>query len=146
MRYDATANAIEATGLVKRFGKTTALDGVDLAARQGRVLGVLGPNGAGKTTAVRVLATLLRPDSGQVSVDHVARAGLAQFGPQPGNQCLQRIAGIARRIVGPEFPGQRAGRDDTPGVQREQSEQDPQLAAADMDWAPRLVPHLKRAQ
>jgi ABC-type uncharacterized transport system ATPase subunit len=68
MRYDATANAIEATGLVKRFGKTTALDGVDLAARQGRVLGVLGPNGAGKTTAVRILATLLRPDSGQVSV------------------------------------------------------------------------------
>src|SRR6266581_3147424 len=68
MRYDATANAIEATGLVKRFGKTTALDGVDLTARQGRVLGVLGPNGAGKTTAVRILATLLRPDSGQVSV------------------------------------------------------------------------------
>ena len=68
MRYDATANAIEATGLVKRFGKTTALDGVDLAARPGRVLGVLGPNGAGKTTAVRILATLLRPDSGQVSV------------------------------------------------------------------------------
>src|SRR5712691_7783581 len=69
MRYDATtANAIEATGLVKRFGKTTALDGVDLAARPGRVLGVLGPNGAGKTTAVRILATLLRPDSGRVSV------------------------------------------------------------------------------
>ena len=68
MRYDATANAIEAAGLVKRFGKTTALDGVDLVARQGRVLGVLGPNGAGKTTAVRILATLLRPDSGQVSV------------------------------------------------------------------------------
>src|SRR5579864_6456585 len=69
MRYDATtANAIEATGLVKRFGKTTALNGVDLVARQGRVLGVLGPNGAGKTTAVRILATLLRPDSGQASV------------------------------------------------------------------------------
>jgi oleandomycin transport system ATP-binding protein len=69
MRYDATtANAIEATGLVKRFGKTTALDGVDLVARQGRVLGLLGPNGAGKTTAVRVLATLLRPDSGQARV------------------------------------------------------------------------------
>jgi oleandomycin transport system ATP-binding protein len=69
MRYDATtANAIEATGLVKRFGKTTALDGVDLVARQGRVLGVLGPNGAGKTTAVRILATLLRPDGGQASV------------------------------------------------------------------------------
>jgi oleandomycin transport system ATP-binding protein len=69
MRYDATtANAVEATGLVKRFGKTTALDGVDLVARQGRVLGVLGPNGAGKTTAVRILATLLQPDGGQASV------------------------------------------------------------------------------
>src|SRR5580704_4645891 len=69
MRYDATtAHAIEATGLVKRFGKTTALDGVDLVAREGRVLGVLGPNGAGKTTAVRILATLLRPDGGQARV------------------------------------------------------------------------------
>jgi len=68
MRYDATAHAIEATGLVKRFGKTTALDGVDLVARPGRVLGMLGPNGAGKTTAVRILATLLRPDGGQASV------------------------------------------------------------------------------
>jgi oleandomycin transport system ATP-binding protein len=67
MRYDAT-NAIEAAGLVKRFGKTTALAGVDLAARPGRVLGVLGPNGAGKTTAVRILATLLRPDGGRASV------------------------------------------------------------------------------
>jgi oleandomycin transport system ATP-binding protein len=69
MRYDATPeHAIEAIGLVKRFGKTTALDGVDLVARPGRVLGVLGPNGAGKTTAVRILATLLRPDGGQASV------------------------------------------------------------------------------
>jgi len=69
MRYDSTSgHAIEATGLVKRFGKTTALDGVDLVARQGRVLGMLGPNGAGKTTAVRVLATLLRPDGGQATV------------------------------------------------------------------------------
>src|SRR5712692_2674383 len=70
MRYDATAaNAIEATGLVKRFGKTAALDGVDLVARQGRVLGVLGPNGAGKTTAVRILTTLLRPDGGRATVE-----------------------------------------------------------------------------
>jgi oleandomycin transport system ATP-binding protein len=69
MRYDATtANAIEATGLVKRFGKTTALNGVDLVAKQARVLGLLGPNGAGKTTAVRILATLLRPDDGQARV------------------------------------------------------------------------------
>jgi oleandomycin transport system ATP-binding protein len=68
MRHDGNANAIEAIGLVKRFGKTTALDGVDLAARQGRVLGMLGPNGAGKTTAVRILATLLAPDGGQARV------------------------------------------------------------------------------
>jgi oleandomycin transport system ATP-binding protein len=61
-------NAIEAGGLVKRFGKTTALAGVDLVARPGTVLGVLGPNGAGKTTAVRILATLLRPDGGQARV------------------------------------------------------------------------------
>jgi oleandomycin transport system ATP-binding protein len=61
-------NAFEATGLVKRFGTTTALAGVDLAAPAGTVLGVLGPNGAGKTTAVRILATLLRPDAGTAKV------------------------------------------------------------------------------
>jgi oleandomycin transport system ATP-binding protein len=60
---------IEAEGLRKAFGKTQALDGVDLAAREGTVLGVLGPNGAGKTTAVRVLATLLRADSGTARID-----------------------------------------------------------------------------
>jgi oleandomycin transport system ATP-binding protein len=60
--------AIEAEGLIKRFGTTTALAGVDLAARQGTVLGVLGPNGAGKTTAVRILATLLQADSGTARV------------------------------------------------------------------------------
>ncbi|QSB13669.1 ATP-binding cassette domain-containing protein [Natronosporangium hydrolyticum] len=61
-------HAIWAEGLVKRFGETTALDGVDLAVRSGSVLGLLGPNGAGKTTAVRVLATLLRPDAGRATV------------------------------------------------------------------------------
>ena len=59
---------VRAEGLRKRFGKTQALDGVDLAMRRGTVLGVLGPNGAGKTTAVRVLATLLRPDEGSAFV------------------------------------------------------------------------------
>jgi oleandomycin transport system ATP-binding protein len=61
--------AIQAEGLVKRFGGTTALAGADLEARTGRVLAVLGPNGAGKTTAVRILATLLRPDEGHATVD-----------------------------------------------------------------------------
>ena len=56
--------AIEAHGLTKRFGKTQALAGIDLEVPEGRVLGVLGPNGAGKTTAVRILATLLRPEEG----------------------------------------------------------------------------------
>src|SRR3954469_16046530 len=60
--------AIRAEGLVKHFGDTQALDGVDLAARTGSVLGVLGPNGAGKTTAVRILATLLRADEGTAFV------------------------------------------------------------------------------
>jgi oleandomycin transport system ATP-binding protein len=60
--------AIEAHGLTKRFGKTQALDGIDLSVEDGRILGVLGPNGAGKTTAVRILATLMRPDSGTASV------------------------------------------------------------------------------
>jgi oleandomycin transport system ATP-binding protein len=59
---------IQAEGLHKRFGETQALEGVDLAARSGTVLGVLGPNGAGKTTAVRILATLLRPDAGRARV------------------------------------------------------------------------------
>jgi ABC-2 type transport system ATP-binding protein len=60
--------AIEATGLVKTFGTTRAVDGVDLAVRSGSVYGVLGPNGAGKTTTIRMLATLLRPDAGEARV------------------------------------------------------------------------------
>ncbi len=60
--------AIHAEKITKRFGDTHALAGIDLAAREGTVLGVLGPNGAGKTTAVRILATLLRADSGHATV------------------------------------------------------------------------------
>ncbi len=69
--------AIEATGLVKSFGETRAVDGVDLAVRRGSVYGVLGPNGAGKTTTIRMLATLIRPDAGSARVlghDIVAQA------------------------------------------------------------------------
>ncbi len=61
-------DAIRAEGLVKRFKGKVALDGVDLTARSGAVLGVLGPNGSGKTTTVRILSTLLRPDAGHATV------------------------------------------------------------------------------
>jgi ABC-2 type transport system ATP-binding protein len=60
--------AISVSGLVKSFGEVRALDGVDLEAAPGTVLGLLGPNGAGKTTAVRVLTTLLEPDAGTARV------------------------------------------------------------------------------
>jgi daunorubicin resistance ABC transporter ATP-binding subunit len=60
--------AIEAEGLVKHYGKTQALSGLDLTVPTGTVYGLLGPNGAGKTTAVRVLATLLKPDAGRARV------------------------------------------------------------------------------
>jgi ABC-2 type transport system ATP-binding protein len=61
-------NAIETSSLVKTFGETRALDGVDLIIRGGSVYGLLGPNGAGKTTAIRVLTTLLQPTSGKALV------------------------------------------------------------------------------
>jgi oleandomycin transport system ATP-binding protein len=61
-------DVIEAEGLTKRFGTTQALAGVDFAAPAGQVLALLGPNGAGKTTAVRILATLLRPDGGRARI------------------------------------------------------------------------------
>src|SRR3712207_9279786 len=60
--------AISVTGVVKSFGSVRALDGVDLEAAPGTVLGVLGPNGAGKTTTVRILSTLLTPDEGTARV------------------------------------------------------------------------------
>ena len=88
--------AIEAAGLTKRFGATVALDGVDLAARRGTVLGVLGPNGAGKTTAVRILATLLRPDGGTARV--------------AGHDVLRDPAAVRRQIG---LTGQYASVDET---------------------------------
>ena len=69
--------AIEAERLAKRYGRTRALAGLDLAVPAGMIYGLLGPNGAGKTTAVRIFATLLRPDGGRARVlgrDVVAQA------------------------------------------------------------------------
>ncbi len=64
----STEFAVVAEGLRKRYGKTIALDGFDLNVREGTICGLLGPNGAGKTTAVRILATLLRPDGGRAEI------------------------------------------------------------------------------
>jgi ABC-2 type transport system ATP-binding protein len=74
--------AIIVEGLVKKFGTVVALDGIDFEVRTGSVFGLLGPNGAGKTTAVRVLATILRPDAGRVEVmgrDVVRQAAAVRF-------------------------------------------------------------------
>ena len=87
--------AIEAEGLVKHYGKTKALDGLDLTVGQRTVYGLLGPNGAGKTTAVRVLATLLRPDGGRARVD--------------GHDVVAEAA-MVRRIIG--LTGQYAALDE----------------------------------
>jgi oleandomycin transport system ATP-binding protein len=97
----AMTHAFRAEGLVKRFGKTTALAGIDLATQPGTVLGVLGPNGAGKTTAVRILATLLRPDAGTAQV---------------GGYDVVRDAAKVRRLIG--LTGQYASVDeDLTGLQ-----------------------------
>src|SRR5215472_8550020 len=83
----AETAAIEAEELTKRFGAVQALAGLDLYLSRGSILGLLGPNGAGKTTAVRVLATLLHPDSGHARAaapGPAARAGVrAPAGPWP---------------------------------------------------------------
>ncbi|RQW95782.1 ATP-binding cassette domain-containing protein [Micromonospora globispora] len=88
--------AIRAEGLVRRFGATTALAGVDLAVPAGTVFGLLGPNGAGKTTAVRVLATLLAADEGHATV---------------GGYDVRRDAHRVRQLIG--LTGQYASVDET---------------------------------
>ena len=79
------APIIEARGLVKRFAKTRALDSLDLTAESGQVVALLGPNGAGKTTFIRMVATLLLPDSGELRV---------------GGYDVHRQAAEVRRIIG----------------------------------------------
>ena len=109
--------AIEATGLVKTFGATRALNGLDLAVPRGGVFGLLGPNGAGKTTTIRIFATLARADAGQARVlghdvrahPHAVRATLSLTGQfatiDAGltgmeNLLLQaRLLGLSRRAA-----------------------------------------------
>jgi oleandomycin transport system ATP-binding protein len=86
---------IEAEGLIKHFGATKALQGVDFTVPRGTVLGVLGPNGAGKTTAVRILSTLLTPDAGTARI---------------GGLDVVRDAGRVREIIG--LTGQYASVDE----------------------------------
>src|SRR6478735_1136581 len=88
--------AVEAHGLVKTFGGNRAVDHVDLSVRTGSVYGLLGPNGAGKTTAIRMLATLLRPDGGEARI----------FGHN-----IVREAHIVRQLIG--VTGQYASVDET---------------------------------
>ena len=85
---------IEAHGLTKQYGKTTALDGLDLVADQGRVTAVLGPNGAGKTTFIRMVATLLRADKGTLLV-----AG-HDAGKDP--RAVRRVIGLAGQFAAVE--------------------------------------------
>ena len=112
------APAVRVRGLRKRFGTTTALDGVDLDVEAGTVVGLLGPNGAGKTTLVRILATLLRHDAGEVEVlghqlpaeSAAVRRGIALTGQYAavdellsGRENLRlfgRLLGLTRREAG----------------------------------------------
>jgi oleandomycin transport system ATP-binding protein len=87
--------AIQAEGLVKRFGETQALAGVSLTADTGTVLGVLGPNGAGKTTTTRILATLIEPTEGSARV---------------GGHDVVKEAHQVRQLIG--LTGQYAGVDE----------------------------------
>ena len=64
-------NVIEARNIIFRYGDFTAVDGIDVDVREGEIFGLLGPNGAGKTTSVKVLTTMMRPSSGEITIDSV---------------------------------------------------------------------------
>jgi len=95
-----TAYAIEAVGLTKSYDGRPAVDGVDLAVPSGTVLGLLGPNGAGKTTVIRVLSTILRPDSGTFLV-----AGVPAH--QPAR--IRSVVGVLPESAG--YPPTQTGRE-----------------------------------
>ncbi|MBI3621093.1 MAG: ATP-binding cassette domain-containing protein [Nitrospirae bacterium] len=92
----AGAVAIDISKLVKRYGSTAAVDGLDLTIQQGEVFGLLGPNGAGKTTTLKIMTTLLRPTSGTVTVlghDVVADADAVRrlIGYVPQERAVDRL-------------------------------------------------------
>ena len=85
--------AVRASGLVKRFETTTAVDGVDLVVEEGEVRGLLGPNGAGKTTLLRLLFGLVAPDEGNVEL----------FGRPLGTSEAINLDGVAGFVEEPTF-------------------------------------------
>jgi len=93
-------NAIEARGLVKRYGSLTAVDHVDLTVRAGDVYGYLGPNGAGKTTSLRMLLGLIRPDEGSARL----------FGRDPMLEGARALDGVAGFVEAPRFYPYLSGR------------------------------------
>ncbi len=91
---------LEASGLAKRYGEVTALDGLSLTARPGRLLGFLGPNGAGKTTTIRAIFGLVRPDAGSITWRErpVAAQDLTTWGYLPEQRGLYPRMGVARQL------------------------------------------------
>jgi ABC-2 type transport system ATP-binding protein len=92
--------AIEARGLLKRYGDLTAVDHVDLTVRAGDVYGYLGPNGAGKTTSLRMMLGLIRPDAGAVRL----------FGRDPLQEGVRALDGVAGFVEAPRFYPYLSGR------------------------------------
>jgi ABC-2 type transport system ATP-binding protein len=95
-----STSAIEARGLVKRYGHVTAVDDVDLTVRAGDVYGYLGPNGAGKTTSLRMLLGLIRPDAGTAKL----------FGRDPQREGARALDGVAGFVEAPRFYPYLTGR------------------------------------
>jgi ABC-2 type transport system ATP-binding protein len=91
---------LTASGLIKRFESTPAIDGVDLVLGEGEIRGLLGPNGAGKTTLLRMLLGLIRPDAGTIEL----------FGRGPDEQDSPTLDGISGFVEEPSFYPYLSGR------------------------------------
>jgi ABC-type glutathione transport system ATPase component len=99
--------AVRVGGVVKRFGSTTALAGVDLEVAEGMVFGLLGPNGAGKTTLIRILATLLEPDSGRAEL--LGQDVVVTFFLQLGSSRFVARVRACPRVLSLMYPSRTCG-------------------------------------